>query len=283
MILALPREIRDLVIDEVLFSSIAAPVSSNSSQDVRPGCVYIPKLPWRDVTLLCINKQLHNETLQRGAILTIPLVLDILIHEDRKMECTWLNAPWQRTWEKVNMDVIVRTQPLSSSLLETQDNNTSMQRYEERRIVIAIKIAVLTEVLKRSTESMRFQTQEEAYGRQQERLCSTVAQIHISVTTSRDFVLSLSDRFEETFLPHRSAGSSAIWTKLRVKQNLNSRAIMSHVGRVVWSCEGHVVRSWDFGDMETRVVKKLPPLVRGSVVEMREEVGWKQGEWEEEE
>jgi hypothetical protein len=183
---------------------------------------------------------------------------------------------------KVNMDVIVRTQPLSSSLLETQDNNTHMQHYEERRIVIAIKIAVLTEILKRSTESMRFQTQEEAYSRQQERLCSTVAQIYISVTTSRDFALSLSDRFEETFVPYRFAGSSAMWTK-RAKQNLNSRAIMSHVGRVVWSCEGHVVRSWDLGDMETSVVKKLPLLVRESIVEMRKEMGWKQGEWEKEE
>lgn len=120
-LLGLPRELRDDIIDWVLISGIPAPTKQPTNRPIAKrkfgGTFYPqvfgvspPQIQRSATSLYYVNKQLHVETSQRAAVLSNPLVLDILSLDDGSVHCTWLNVPLKKNWEKISMEVNVRMQ-----------------------------------------------------------------------------------------------------------------------------------------------------------------------------
>ena len=123
-LLALPREVRDIIIDNVLLSSLPAPLSPHATPSgqltKRWNTTEIP--PMMPLSALVhTNAQLHDETLQRVAKLGPPLILDILVLKTGYLKCTWISRPCKKPdqWQNIDMEVQVRTQPISTKLWET--------------------------------------------------------------------------------------------------------------------------------------------------------------------
>lgn len=123
-LLALPRELRDMIIDDVLLSPILGPTpaSLKMSPDEHPkrwNTTEIPPIPPLN-GLVHANAQLRAETHQRAAKLDTPLILDILVLENGYIKCTWIGRPCKEPnkWQKIDMKVQVRTQPISMKLWE---------------------------------------------------------------------------------------------------------------------------------------------------------------------
>jgi hypothetical protein len=120
-LLALPREIRDMIIEDILLSP--HPVPTPASQTIgteepkRWTTIDIPPIPLLSSLLHC-NAQLRAETLQCAARLDTPLVLDILVLENGYVKCTWAQRPCKEhlAWQKIDMKVQVRTQPIRTKL-----------------------------------------------------------------------------------------------------------------------------------------------------------------------
>jgi hypothetical protein len=99
-LLALPREIRDMTIEDVLLSP--QPVPTPASQQIgteepkRWTMIDIPPIPLLSSLLHC-NAQLRAEILQCGARLDTPLILDILVLENGYIKCTWAQRPSKKT------------------------------------------------------------------------------------------------------------------------------------------------------------------------------------------
>jgi len=124
-LLALPREVRDIIIDNVLLSSLPAPLPAphatpSGQLTKRWNTTEIP--PMMPLSALVhTNAQLHDETLQRVAKLGPPLILDILVLKTGYLKCTWISRPCKKPdqWQNIDMKVQVRTQPISTKLWET--------------------------------------------------------------------------------------------------------------------------------------------------------------------
>jgi hypothetical protein len=112
-LLALPRELRDMIIDVVLLAGYPAP-DPNRKHAQQPN---LPRIPWRSVPLLLVCYQLYAETHQRASKVHIPLILDILVTSNGTLQTTWLNVPWQYSWQKIRMEIKVRVQPIDLALI----------------------------------------------------------------------------------------------------------------------------------------------------------------------
>ncbi|KAF2832465.1 hypothetical protein CC86DRAFT_401229 [Ophiobolus disseminans] len=79
--------------------------------------VDVPPIPPLAALAQC-NAQLRAETLQRAARLDTPLILDILFLENGYVKCTWISRPCAEPtkWQKIDMKVQIRTQPVSVKL-----------------------------------------------------------------------------------------------------------------------------------------------------------------------
>jgi hypothetical protein len=116
-LLDLPRELRDMIIDEVLLAGNPAPNASRCGQSCDDVCCHdvnsgIPPMAWPSISL--VNIQLHNEVSQMAAKLDIPLILDMLVLANGKLHCTWLNVPFTNDWREVRMMENVRLQPVET-------------------------------------------------------------------------------------------------------------------------------------------------------------------------
>jgi hypothetical protein len=126
MLLTLPRELRDHIIDEVLLNpepkfipvvhSVNDPKTPEKIRKLRQSPFPIP--PFRS-NLLAVCAQLRAETTERASKLDIPIVLDILSLEDDGLRFTWRSRPWgmPSEWGRIpQMVVQLRIQPLSLEL-----------------------------------------------------------------------------------------------------------------------------------------------------------------------
>lgn len=136
-LLGLPRELRDLIVDDVLLSETHAPkgtqTNGKSSKHLKGSghCRDTVKGFQRmqhTIPLLYTCRQMHAETSQRVAALDIPIVLDMVMTEHGSVQCTWLKAPLKRKWEKVRMQVNVRVQAVNVGRFRTA-RSTGGQRW----------------------------------------------------------------------------------------------------------------------------------------------------------
>lgn len=116
MLLELPCELRDLIIDEVLLnSSTTISELSPYTRFMNPGD-RVSSPPFHNA-LLHTSSQLRTEALQRASALgsTIPTVLDILTLRNGNLKWTWQSRPLGplSSWGKIEtMTVQVRVKPV---------------------------------------------------------------------------------------------------------------------------------------------------------------------------
>jgi hypothetical protein len=72
----------------------------------------------RDPTDPAIERANHTNAQLRAAKLDTPLSLDLLVLENGCIKCTWIDRPCKEPnkWQKIDMKVQVRTQPVSTKL-----------------------------------------------------------------------------------------------------------------------------------------------------------------------
>jgi hypothetical protein len=100
MLLTLPRELRDLIIDEVLLEreSKFVPVVHDFNDPETPERIRKLRrsafpIPHFQCNLLAVCAQIRRETTERASKLDIPIVLDILSLEDNSLRFTWPSRP----------------------------------------------------------------------------------------------------------------------------------------------------------------------------------------------
>ncbi|KAF1845001.1 uncharacterized protein K460DRAFT_405281 [Cucurbitaria berberidis CBS 394.84] len=124
LLLELPRELRDIIIDYVVCSlNIPPPAVRHDPQTSHSLLenVIIPPLRAILYPLLYTSCQLRAETLQRIEKTDAPIVLDLLLLEDGHGQCTWLNGPSKLGHlNKINMEVRIRTRPVSRELFRAR-------------------------------------------------------------------------------------------------------------------------------------------------------------------
>jgi hypothetical protein len=121
-LLDLPRELRDIIIDEVISSPITPTTPTNyvpqSPYDISeqsPGPLSTPTIS--PLALTCA--QLRAETLQRASKASVPAILDIFVHPDGTTQCTWLSCP--NTCSQLELQINIRFQPIDVKVaLDTQ-------------------------------------------------------------------------------------------------------------------------------------------------------------------
>jgi hypothetical protein len=120
MLLSLPRELRDLIIEEVLLDpdlTISEPYPHTKLVTEFVYAGHPLRITPLHNALLCTNPQLRAETLQRAQALgsAIPAALDILLLPSGKIRWKWVSrspSPVSR-WGKIEMmKVQVRVQPV---------------------------------------------------------------------------------------------------------------------------------------------------------------------------
>jgi hypothetical protein len=120
MLLSLPREIRDMIIDNVLLTPYqASPVPSEIPSYITPFEVFAksknpPTTPFA-VGLLEICDQLRAETSDHLSEFDLPLVLDVIGLENGSFQCTWLRGPFSSLLKsgRISLSKIqVRLQPV---------------------------------------------------------------------------------------------------------------------------------------------------------------------------
>lgn len=142
-LLALPRELRDIIIDDVL--QFCHPVKIPEFREYlsiecqeRWHTIDIPAIP-RPAGLLHACAQLQAETLQRATNLDMPLVLDILVLDNGFIECTWVSRPLRTSteWQNIDLKIQVRTQPVHEKLWQacypTEQTKSKEFDYEDRQ------------------------------------------------------------------------------------------------------------------------------------------------------
>ncbi|KAF2025776.1 hypothetical protein EK21DRAFT_92961 [Setomelanomma holmii] len=106
----LARDLRDLIIDQVLLTPDESPKPlPNDQKDALPNPLSF------ESALLHLNHQLRAETLDDAARVKIPLVLDLPLLKDGLFQGTWLSRPFghPKTWKEVSsMRIQVRLQPV---------------------------------------------------------------------------------------------------------------------------------------------------------------------------
>jgi hypothetical protein len=122
MLLSLPRELRDMIIDRVLLTPDPAPQPTPSERpeiitsldearlDISP-----PPIPPFRCNLAEVCTQIRAETSNRIPKLQIPLVLDVLGLENGSFRYTWLSRPWgpPSKWGRIpQLTVQIRTRPV---------------------------------------------------------------------------------------------------------------------------------------------------------------------------
>jgi hypothetical protein len=120
MLLSLPRELRDLIVEEVLLDPGMTMLNPHPHTKLVTEFVYaghpLRITPFHN-PLLCTNPQLRAETLQRAKALgnAIPTTLDILLLPSGEVQWTWVSRPPGPVsrWEKIEkMTVQMRVQPI---------------------------------------------------------------------------------------------------------------------------------------------------------------------------
>lgn len=114
MLLVLPRELRNPIIDQVLLTPEPKPVAQNAYDAEIAERSPFPIPPLR-CNLLAVCTQLRSETTERAPKLDIPFVLDILSLSNGSLQYTWLNRPRAAPseWGRVPlMEVQLRIQPI---------------------------------------------------------------------------------------------------------------------------------------------------------------------------
>jgi hypothetical protein len=122
MLLTLPRELRDMIIDQVLLTSDPAPkptpferLEITTSLDEARLDISPPPIPPFRCSLSEVCNQLRAETLSRIPKLQIPLVLDVRGLENGSFRYTWLSRPWgpPSKWGCIpQLTVQIRTRPV---------------------------------------------------------------------------------------------------------------------------------------------------------------------------
>jgi hypothetical protein len=122
MLLSLPHELRDMIIDQVLLRPDPAPQLAPSERpeiitsldearlDISP-----PPIPPFRCSLAEVCHQLRAETLSRIPKLQIPLVLDVLGLKNGYFRYTWLSRPWgpPSKWGRIpQLTIQIRTRPV---------------------------------------------------------------------------------------------------------------------------------------------------------------------------
>lgn len=112
-LLALPREICDMIIDNMLLSPRPAPTPASQKvpleeEPERWSTVDVPPVPPL-TSLARTSAQLRAETLQRAATLDTPLILEILVLKNGNVKCTWIQRPCKPPleWQKIDLKVQV--------------------------------------------------------------------------------------------------------------------------------------------------------------------------------
>jgi hypothetical protein len=120
-LLDLPRELRDMILDNVLLAGAPAPCPPPCDENCKKACCDrenpsdVPHIPWPSIPLRKTNMRLYHEVSERAAKLDIPLVFDILVlPSGTDFLRTWLNVPFKKDWRQVPMMVNVRVQPVQT-------------------------------------------------------------------------------------------------------------------------------------------------------------------------
>ncbi|KAF1968508.1 hypothetical protein BU23DRAFT_558405 [Bimuria novae-zelandiae CBS 107.79] len=128
-LLSLPRELRDIIIDEVVTSERRSPPIASNDKDFGGGeRTQFEDTYWKEVGnliyfekrasafqptfggLLLTCRQLRTETLERASKADVPYVLDLLIVNEEKIWATWLLMPATRPSMIENLKINVRMQ-----------------------------------------------------------------------------------------------------------------------------------------------------------------------------
>ncbi|KAF2130554.1 hypothetical protein P153DRAFT_220549 [Dothidotthia symphoricarpi CBS 119687] len=153
----LPRELRDMIIDDVLGSLAPAPVPSHTDatdgEDTEPPSSIVhtydtpyPRIPWHINPLLHTCAQLRVEVSQRAAFLKTPLVLDMLILSDGNIKSTFLTPLSRPLGSKIHMQVHIRVRPVKVRFYETRVHNETFRTVGPVRAPWLITFAKLTHV-----------------------------------------------------------------------------------------------------------------------------------------
>jgi hypothetical protein len=118
--MSLPRELRDLILDEVLRGPLTSPSTAREPANGPLQTINtIPRLkPGRFIPSISqVNAQLRAETHQRRRKLRCPLQLDMIVYEDGDTKCTWTNVPvhWQKN-DNFALEITVRFQTIHSHI-----------------------------------------------------------------------------------------------------------------------------------------------------------------------
>ncbi|KAF2025777.1 hypothetical protein EK21DRAFT_92962 [Setomelanomma holmii] len=274
MLLTLPRELRDHIIDQVLLSESPAPAPiervhlGNGKYHVQPGKrIGLPSHvdTQRKSSLLYANKPLHYEVQERAARLNVALILDLLVLEDGGVYSTWLNSPCGRNWQRIHFMVQVRMQPVHLTRFQERhasfySSATSVRQVVMGAIAQVVRAAVLWILFRWTPEDAKGLANLDLFAREQkERPTSSIAQLGIDVGGIQGKV-ETSDR-------------TCPWYNFTAHLEQHSRAILSHVGEMEVRHKGQVVQRWDAEAMNGMAMR-LSSVDRDIVLSRRLMLEW---------
>jgi hypothetical protein len=262
-LLTLPRELRDMIIDDVLRSLYPAPVPSShhrvdSKRTRQPEAISIPRmLPFYSV-LFYINAQLRAETMQRASKLDLPVVLDVLLVDDGHVKVSWRGRPWkdESCWDKIRMVVQVRTQPVSVKLWnarEVREMNRKDAEYTEyyghyvwfvmtlnvAEAIVRAVMSILSEETRDSAEKadMRSDGSHDDDPRRKNRPPNSIADLQITILPAVD---------REGIEVQRPVDANpSMWYMPRLGVNGFARGVIDHLEHC-WIDSG---RLWRYGEL----------------------------------
>ena len=269
MLLSLPRELRDMIIEHVLLTPRPTPLPKQPTkpadgvQSSWPNTYDLQTMPPLCTGLLRTNKQLRHETKERACRIDIPLVLDIFAQQDCTVQHTWLSQPWGpvAAWKRLpEMRVQIRLQSVSIKLSSRTSRyyKTHTPLHLTKRVLVSIRCAVCSVLFPRVNKSLSgtMETQDalsQGNGGSPAKPKNSIARLQIDAAVvqqdlARDDYLARLDSAEyytptpdlDTFifyLRERSTDCLLSWSCLpaetpQTQSNIECYPIMTHVGSI---------------------------------------------------
>jgi hypothetical protein len=260
MLLKLPGELRDMIIDHVLLTPLPVPSHDFITYSPRTYGTITPssRFPstYSTQPLLHTNHQLHAETTLRASKLDIPLVLDICCWIDvscrKNSRCvlTWLNQRWGEpaTWGRIpRMDIRIRVLPID---LEHRPGG-GMHLVDlglQREGVLGYVASMALRVARKPICTVLSAQHHIATAR----LVNSIRHIHISFGAAAhepgdpgvlhapgSIVAAIAQR-----LSSRAVAGSTLFPDTHLRRWLEDNPILTHVGAIQFCAAG--ARCWEF-------------------------------------